>query len=280
MACSKYEYVKSFEYNQVLLPQTFTVIRIDGKGFTKFTTNHGFKKPNDIKGLSLMNKCAEEVLKQFSDIWIAYGQSDEFSFVLRKESNLFKRRVEKICSCVTSCFSSAYSYYFKEVFGENLKDIPMFDGRCISYPNKEILRDYLSWRQVDCHINNLYNTCFHLLINEGKMNNYQAQELLKTTKSDQKQEILFNKFGINYNNIDEIFKKGSVLIKSHEIKDKHLNKIEEIKNINLKETESENDKIGYSKKLSYKQVIKVIHEDIIRDDFWKKYTEETKFINS
>jgi tRNA(His) guanylyltransferase len=42
MACSKYSYVKEFENNQTILPQTYMVIRIDGKGFHKFTKKHNF----------------------------------------------------------------------------------------------------------------------------------------------------------------------------------------------------------------------------------------------
>ena len=37
MTNSKYDYVKQFEHSEVLLPNTYIVIRIDGKGFTKFT---------------------------------------------------------------------------------------------------------------------------------------------------------------------------------------------------------------------------------------------------
>ena len=33
MAQSKYEYVKKFERDEVLLPNTWTVIRLDGRGF-------------------------------------------------------------------------------------------------------------------------------------------------------------------------------------------------------------------------------------------------------
>lgn len=58
------------------------------------------------------------------------------------------------------------------------RPFPTFDGRCVLYPKKSILRDYLSWRQADCefswrackgdgllirdtgHVNNLYNTTF------------------------------------------------------------------------------------------------------------------------
>ena len=156
MACSKYEYVKKFESSISLLPSTFIVIRIDGKGFTRFTDLHDFEKPNDIKGISLMNSAAEEVLKNFSEIWIAYGQSDEYSFVLRRNTTFFNRRAEKIISCVVSCFSAAFVLNFKRFFPEKeLLEIPMFDARCVLYPDLQILRDYLSWRQVDCHINNL-----------------------------------------------------------------------------------------------------------------------------
>ncbi len=36
MANSKYEYVKGFEQNDTLLPQTWIVIRVDGRAFTRF----------------------------------------------------------------------------------------------------------------------------------------------------------------------------------------------------------------------------------------------------
>lgn len=73
MACSKYEYVKQFEDHARLLPSTYIVVRIDGKGFTKFCENHNYEKPNDIRGASLMNKAAEVVMENFKEIWLAYG---------------------------------------------------------------------------------------------------------------------------------------------------------------------------------------------------------------
>ena len=35
MANSKFEYVKNFEIDNTLLKNTYIVVRIDGKGFTK-----------------------------------------------------------------------------------------------------------------------------------------------------------------------------------------------------------------------------------------------------
>lgn len=44
----------------------------------RFAEQHNFEKPNDDRALGLMNKCAEAVFREFSDIVIAYGQSDEY----------------------------------------------------------------------------------------------------------------------------------------------------------------------------------------------------------
>lgn len=50
MACSKYEYVKKFELDDTILPNVWIVIRVDGKGFHKFSAAHDFEKPNDLRG--------------------------------------------------------------------------------------------------------------------------------------------------------------------------------------------------------------------------------------
>lgn len=99
MSNSKFEYVKNFEIHNELLKNTYIVIRIDGKGFTKFCEAHEFEKPNDIFGIKAMLLAALSVMNTFNDIFIAYGQSDEFSFAFRRESQLYNRRAEKILTC-------------------------------------------------------------------------------------------------------------------------------------------------------------------------------------
>jgi len=87
------------------------VVRVDGRCFTKFCDSMSMVKPNDLRGIQLMNKAALEVFQNFKDIVIAYGDSDEYSFVFRKSANLFNRRKDKITSCIVSLFSSAYVFY-------------------------------------------------------------------------------------------------------------------------------------------------------------------------
>lgn len=58
----------------------------------RFAEQHKFTKPNDNRALGLMTQSARSVMGELEDIVIAYGQSDEFSFVFKRTSTLFKRR--------------------------------------------------------------------------------------------------------------------------------------------------------------------------------------------
>lgn len=161
MAKSKYEYVKNFERDDNLLPNCWIVVRIDGKGFHRFTEAHGYAKPNDLRGLNLMTQAATTVMNEWNDICIAFGHSDEYSFIFRKDTSLFKRRASKLLSIVNSMFASSFVYNWSTFFGPvRLQYPPVFDARVILYPTDLNLRDYLSWRQADVHINNLYNSVF------------------------------------------------------------------------------------------------------------------------
>lgn len=66
------------------------------------------------------------------------------------------RRASKLVSLVASCFSASYVRFWAQHFpGTPLAATPMFDGRVVLYPSNHTLRDYLSWRQADTHVNNL-----------------------------------------------------------------------------------------------------------------------------
>jgi len=61
------------------------------------------------------------------------------------------------------------------------------------------------------HINNLYNTTFWALVQNGNMTGTDAELFLKGSLSKDKNEILFSRFGINYNNEEEVYKKGTTI---------------------------------------------------------------------
>ncbi|KAI3895371.1 hypothetical protein MKX03_032584, partial [Papaver bracteatum] len=159
----------------------------------------------------------------------------------------------KIVSITVSFFTSVYVMKWKEFFlDKDLKSALSFDARTICYPSTKIVRDYLAWRQDVCntfssvgHINNQYNTCLWMLIGSG-MTESEAQADLCGKQKQDKNEILFQRFRINYAELPAIFRKGSCVFK-------------------VRETDS-----GLSVKRGRTEVV-IDHCDIIRDKFWKNH---------
>ncbi|VVB00578.1 unnamed protein product [Arabis nemorensis] len=251
------DFVRSFQFENKLLPLTWVVVRIDGCHFHRFSDVHEFEKPNDEQALKLMNSCAVAVLEEFEDILFAYGVSDEYSFVLKKESELYKRQSSKIISAIASLFTSTYVIKWRDFFPhKELKYPPSFDGRAVCYPTYEILLDYLAWRQVDCHINNQYNTCFWMLVNESKKPEAEAQArlnaqaCLKGTQTREKMELLSREFKIEYNSLPLIFRMGSSVFR-------------------LKEAAAVENGVVSGKKLEGQVVVD--HCNIIERCFWEEH---------
>jgi tRNA(His) guanylyltransferase len=95
-------------------------------------------------------------MTEMQDVVLGYGESDEFSFLFRKRTQLYKRREAKIMTNLVSLFTSYYVLNWRKYFPEtDLKYPPSFDSRIVLYPSDQNMRDYFSWRQADCHINNL-----------------------------------------------------------------------------------------------------------------------------
>ncbi|CAE1272684.1 THG1 [Acanthosepion pharaonis] len=211
MAKSRFEYVKSFEQNDSCLPNCWLVVRIDGKGFHRFSEVHHFVKPNDDRALQLMSRAAQ---------------------------------------CAGKYFSS-----------QELQYPPAFDARIVCYPSDQNLKDYFSWRQADCHINNLYNTCFWKLVQEKGLTPAQSQEKLKGTLSSDKNEILFTEFNINYNNLPEIYRKGTILIRQK-------------KGNTESQTPSCTTSSYYCQQnKKTRPRISMLHVDIIGNSFWNEHPE-------
>jgi tRNA(His) guanylyltransferase len=129
------------------------------------------------------------------------------SFLLKKSSTLFNRRSSKILSTIVSTFTSAYIFHWQSHFSEadqehvELKYPPSFDGRIVLYPDAKHVRDYFAWRQTDsaycrvhcltdirlsdvvisAHVNNLYNTVFWALVQQGGLSTTEAHARLRVS---------------------------------------------------------------------------------------------------
>lgn len=238
MANTKFQYVREFETDSKLLRNTWIVVRVDGNGFSEFVKMHNFVKPIDQRGVDLMVACAEAVCLKFRDVRLAFGQSDEFSFVLPRECGLWSRREAKIVSSFSSFFAASFVFLWPKFFSDPLKEIPSFDARVVLFPSRQNLRDYLSWRQADTHINHLLNCCYWALVEKGKLSPADAQNKINGTTAAQKNELLFG-LGVNYNNEKIEFRKGTLLYWTAKIE-------------------------------GAKPMLQRYAEDLIQDDFWKE----------
>lgn len=158
--------------------------------------------------------------------------------------------------------------------------IPSFDGRIILYPDLLNLKDYYRWRQVDCHINNLYNTTFWALVNLGKLSPQEAHNKLKGTLSKDKNEILYSNFNINYNKIEEIYKKGSIIKRKMKLNGKDT-KVDNYNILNSISNElDEKLNIIQTYKSFYdiyeNKGLELLNIDIINDDFWEDLIKSNK----
>jgi tRNA(His) guanylyltransferase len=166
-------------------------------------------------------------------MWSARGLTAG-SFLLRKSTGVHKRRAAKLVSTLTSLFTSSYVFHWTEYFPETrLRYPPCFDGRVVLYPGEREVKDYFAWRQADgglcallgvvcvgaltllvpAHVNNLYNTVFWALVQEGRETTAGAHARLQGTVASEKQEMLFARFGVNYNAVGARFRKGSVVVR-------------------------------------------------------------------
>ncbi|KAF7317260.1 Histidine tRNA guanylyltransferase [Mycena chlorophos] len=262
MAVSRFAYVRNFELPDPLLPGTFIVVRLDGQSFHRFSEVHAFAKPNDERALRLLDHAATDLMDQFSDIVLAFGESDEYSFLLRKSASLFNRREAKILSTLTSHFTASVVFRWSTYFGNTpLQYPPTFDGRIILYPSIREVRDYFSWRQADTHVNNLYNTVFWALVQQGGQSTSEAHATLKGTQSKDKHELLFSRFNINYNSIDARFRKGSVLVRDSQ-------PASTTDASDAAPSVPTDAAISKKSKAKIKPAVVVLHCDIIKDEFW------------
>lgn len=189
MANSKYDYhnAKELATESRFNEDTYLIVRIDGEKFHKFCPEHNFHKPNDKRGLDLMVEAAKCLMREFKGhIPLAYGHSDEFSFMIRSTSNLLSRRIQKLTSVLTSVFGAHYNDNFDKFFLYRQKHSARFDARIKEYANCKTVIEYFRWRQVDCHVNNLYNTTLHALTGR-----YRRHELIPCDNMDSSDRKLF-----------------------------------------------------------------------------------------
>ena len=195
--------MRALEYFHSLkvLPGAWTVIRVDGRSFTRLTQHAGFEKPFDVRFHDMMMQTAEALFLGLGGVY-GYTESDEISLLLPRDTNLFDREVEKLVSVSAGIASASFSLA--------LGKPAHFDSRIWVGPAWNDVLDYFCWRQADAGRCALNGWCHWTLIKEGA-SPATAHERLSGVGFNAKNELLFQR-GINFNDVPLWQRRGTGLL--------------------------------------------------------------------
>lgn len=184
----------------VLPRRTYVVIRIDGRGFHTFTRN--LERPYSRPLADALDQAALALCHEMIGCRFAYGQSDEYSFLLtdfEKENAplWFDGNLQKIVSVSASLFTA----YFTRAFASD--KIAAFDSRVLVISQRAEVEKYFLWRQLDASANSL---------NMLASAHYSHAELAGKSNAE-KHEMLFAK-GVNWAKQPADFKRGRAVRRS------------------------------------------------------------------
>lgn len=234
------ERMKEFYENRAktkLTRRTPVIIRLDGKAFHTFT--RGFAKPFDKRMIEAMQETTLELCKNIQGCVLGYTQSDEITLVLVDYNNInvsawFDYEVEKMCSVAASMATLYFNRIFRKKVGEfsnehykamtdtktygeelskSINDLfraynasiatgAMFDARCFNVPINDVCNAIL-WRQEDASRNSIQSL--------GQA--WFKHKELEGKNTSQIQDMLMERYGINWNNLSTVEKRGTAVIK-------------------------------------------------------------------
>lgn len=177
--------------------RSYVVIRIDGRAFHTFT--EGLERPYSRQLAAALDQAAIGLCQEMIGCRFAYGQSDEYSFLLTdfEKPNAalwFDGNVQKIVSVSASLFTA----YFNRAFPSDR--IAAFDSRVLVISQRTEVEKYFHWRQLDASANSL---------NMLASAHYSHRELLGKSNAE-KHDLLFAK-GLNWAKQSADFKRGRVV---------------------------------------------------------------------
>ena len=199
------------EYERVtknkLTRRTPVIIRLDGKAFHTWTRClRGFDQSLKTSPFSeamheLMALTAAELCTDIQNAAITYTQSDEISILLNdwkglKTDQWFDGNIQKMVSISAAMATAKFNRHVTRCF-DAAAPLALFDARVFNIPKEEVA-NYFVWRQQDATRNSI-----NML---GQF--YFSHKELQNKNTDQVQEMLFSKHGVNWNDIPTWQKRG------------------------------------------------------------------------
>lgn len=183
-----------------VLPELFMVARIDGRNFTRLTKETlQLEVPFDAKFRDYMILTVEHLMDCGFRVVYGYTQSDEISLLLHRDEETFGRKLRKLNSVLAAEASAKLSLL--------LGTLATFDCRISQLPTFNLVVDYFRWRHEDAHRNSLNAHCYWTLRRKGESARAATNKLERLSLSN-KNELLYQQAGINFNDLPNWQKRG------------------------------------------------------------------------
>lgn len=184
-----------------LLP---VMIRLDGKGFSKWTK--GLERPYDERLSNIMVEVTKFLTEEFGAS-CSYTQSDEISMVLYSSDYnkelMYNGKFQKLASISASMATASFNLRAGEVFN---KPLAYFDSRVWTVPTLTEAANAFLWREQDATKNSISMAARH----------YYSHKQLHGKSGSEMQEMLHQK-GVNWNDYPAFFKRGTFVQKRKQI---------------------------------------------------------------
>jgi tRNA(His) 5'-end guanylyltransferase len=188
---------------RVRLPGAATVVRLDGRGFSRLTKEtDAFARPFDEGFRDAMLATAVHLFECGFRVEFGYTQSDEISLLLHVDDETFGRRIDKTLSVLSGEASAALSL--------RLGMHAVFDARILQLAREEEVVDYFVWRSLDAHRNALSAHAYWALRDQDGLSATAATRRLRGSGVADKNDLLFAR-GTNFNEVPAWQKRGVAL---------------------------------------------------------------------
>jgi tRNA(His) guanylyltransferase len=137
-----------------IAPPDFLCVRLDGKGFSKFTK--GFAKPFDTYFSDIMIETTRRLMKETHAV-AGYTQSDEISlfYAPTTQEYIFGGKVSKINSILASIAAANFNAILSETYSKAVNKLAYFDCRAFAVPSAIEASNALLWRVQDARKNSI-----------------------------------------------------------------------------------------------------------------------------
>lgn len=189
------------ETEQKFKPNSILYIRLDGRGFSKFTK--GLKRPFDERLSSLMIETTKHLVDEFK-CNVGYTQSDEISLIIENKYESpcdFEGKKQKLISLLSATTTAFFNVNLLTTIPEKFNNnrLPCFDCRIFEVPNEDEACNAILWREKDAIKNSISMLAQH----------YFSHKELQGVKSDVMKDMLKTKKGVVWEDQPKFFKSGT-----------------------------------------------------------------------